>query len=155
QPWVTDLLGPLQRDYLRVGDRLPVHAAVLALQREGVGINAGEHKRRRPLLAVGEDGGRLDDPLVAVAGPGSLTDSAAGVEDPRADGLRHRVPAYHLLGVGHGNAAEGLGQRAGDEAMALGPGEGEPLALALARVLGPVAEHRLQVAQVFVIAGGR
>src|SRR5262249_27676511 len=110
--------------------------------------------RRRPLLAVREDGRGLDDPLAAVAGPRALAEGTAGVEDPRANGLRHRVPADYLLGVGYGSAAECLRQGAGDEAVALSPGEREPLALAFAGVLGPVAQHRLQVAQVFVRAGG-
>src|SRR5436309_1245332 len=79
------LLHPLQPHFLDVGQRGAIDRSVFRLQGDGVRVRAADDVGRRRLLAVLQDGGRLDDPLVALLGPGALAEGARVVEAPRAD----------------------------------------------------------------------
>ena len=61
-----------------IRDRLPIHRLLLGLHRDRIGIDGTDDVRCGNLAAIGHDRGRFHDPIVAVLGPGTFTESTEG-----------------------------------------------------------------------------
>src|SRR5690606_26576540 len=110
---------------------------------------SGDDVRRRRGAAVPQDAGRLDDPAVAVARPEAFGEPALGVEDPRPELLRSRVPA-DPLNARHDELASDPQFEASEEEGAVLRPVADGLNLALVVLVDPLAEQPLQVLQVLV-----
>ena len=80
----------------RSGTTWPPTVRSIDAQRAGVWADSGQDVGRRRGPPIGQDAGRLDEPLFAVAGPVPLAVASLGVEDPRLDLPGQRVPADSL-----------------------------------------------------------
>src|SRR6266542_6900279 len=107
----ADSSDSLHRHLLGIGEFLPVLAPVRGLQGEGVCIDVREGVGGRRLLPILEDGGCLDDPLLAVPCPGAFAKAAGRVENPRPDTLGRRGPADPVRGTAQRDVLEGGRER--------------------------------------------
>src|SRR5215831_15559595 len=89
--WLADHHGLLD-----VGEPFGTDDAVGRLQLERVLVDRLDDLSRRGRETVARDPARLDDPGVARAGPSSFAEVPVGVEDPRPNLLRLRIPADPL-----------------------------------------------------------
>src|SRR5438046_854971 len=87
------LLGGLTDEFhLGVRERLSVHVAVGGAPDERVVVHKLVDVSGAARPAVGQNTARANDPLLAVLAPERLREAALGVEDPRADAARTRIP---------------------------------------------------------------
>src|SRR6516225_1466870 len=91
--------------------------------------------------------------MVPISGPGSLAETAAGVENPRANTLRLRIPTDPVRGFADRDTLGGRRKSANDEVLIVCPRHRQMFCIAFVALGRPLADGPFQSPQLLMVAG--